>query len=73
MLRGHVNYHHIDGLGAVVNSCDASILDEVPDDIAKLSTHIVKRWWSSYDLPYVTEAFHIKPIVRLVIALLQYL
>jgi hypothetical protein len=72
MLRGHTNYHHIDGLGAVMNSCDASILDEVPDDIAKLSTRIIKRWWSSYGLPYVTEAFRIELAVRLVIALLQY-
>jgi hypothetical protein len=55
-----------------MNSCDASILDEVPDDIAKLSTRIIKRWWSSYGLPYVTEAFRIELAVRLVIALLQY-
>jgi hypothetical protein len=44
MLQGHAECHHINGLGAIMNSCNASILDEVPDDIAKLSTHIVKRW-----------------------------
>jgi hypothetical protein len=30
-----------------MSSCDASILDEIPNDIAKLAVHIVKRWWTS--------------------------
>jgi hypothetical protein len=64
--------HHIDGLGAIMNSCDASILDEVLDDIAKFSALIVKRWWSLYDLPYVTEACHVEPEVRFLITMLQY-
>jgi hypothetical protein len=56
MLQGHAECHHVDGLEAIMRSCDASTL-EVPNDIAKLATHIVKIWWSSYGLPYVTEAF----------------
>jgi hypothetical protein len=60
MLQGHAKCRHIDGLGAIINSCDASILDEVPDDIAKLSAHIMKRWWSSYGLSNVTEAFRVE-------------
>jgi hypothetical protein len=65
MLQGHAKCRHIDGLGAVMNSCDASILDEVLDNIAKLSACIMKRWWSSYGLSYVTEAFRVEPEVRL--------
>jgi hypothetical protein len=65
MLQEHASCCHIDGLAAIMNSRDASILNEVPDDIVKLSTHIVKRWWSSYGLPYVTKAFHVEPEVRL--------
>jgi hypothetical protein len=55
-----------------MNLCYASILDEVPDDIAKLSARIVKRSWSSYGLPYVTKAFRVKPEVRMLITVLQY-
>jgi hypothetical protein len=65
MLQGHAKCRHIDGLGAVMNSWDASILDEVLDNIAKLSACIMKRWWSSYGLSYVTEAFRVEPEVRL--------
>jgi hypothetical protein len=56
-----VKCHHVDDLGAIMNSCDASI-----------SALIVKRWWSSYGLPYVTEAFRVEPEVRLLITALQY-
>jgi hypothetical protein len=35
------------------------VLDEIPDDIGKLEACIVKRWWSSHGLPYVTEVFHV--------------
>jgi hypothetical protein len=70
MLQGHMKCHHINGLGAIMNSCNASILDEVPDNIAKLSARIVKRWRSSYGLPYVTEAFCVEPEVRLLITML---
>jgi hypothetical protein len=55
-----------------MNSCDTSILDEVSDDIAKLYARILKRWGSSYGLPYVTEAFRVEPKVRLIITTLQY-
>jgi hypothetical protein len=58
MLQGHAECHHIEGLGTIMNTCDASILDELPEDIGKLAAHIVKRWWSSHGLPSVTEGFH---------------
>jgi hypothetical protein len=69
MLQGHVKCRHIYGLGAIMNSCDASILDEGPDDIAKLSARIVKRWWSSYGLPDVTVAFRVELEVRVLITI----
>jgi hypothetical protein len=72
MLQGHANWSHINGLGTIMNLCDASIQDEVLDDIAKLAARIVKRWWSSYGLPYVTEAFRVELEVRLLITMLQY-
>jgi hypothetical protein len=60
MLQEHTQCRHLDGLGNIMSACDASILDEVPEDTPKLSALIVKRWWSSYGFPYVTEAFHIE-------------
>jgi hypothetical protein len=58
-LQGHAECHHVDGLDAIMSSCDGSILDEIPDDIGKLTAHIVKRWWSSHGLPYVTDVFRV--------------
>jgi hypothetical protein len=34
MLNEGVECDHLDGLDAIMNLCDASILDEIPDDIA---------------------------------------
>jgi hypothetical protein len=61
MLHGHVQCCHVDGLDVIMSSCDASILDEIPNDIAKLAAHIVKRWWTSHGPPYVTNAFRVEP------------
>jgi hypothetical protein len=55
---------HLDGLDAIMSSCDASILDEIPNDIVKLAACIVKRWWASHGFPYMTNAFHVKLNVR---------
>jgi hypothetical protein len=68
MLYEHGKCHHIDGLDAIMSSCNASILDEIPDEIARLTTPIVKRWWASHGLPYVTDTFCIKPEVRIFVA-----
>jgi hypothetical protein len=72
MLQGHAKCCHIDGLAAIMISCDASILDKVPDNTAKLSACIIKRWWSSYGLSYVTEAFRIVLEVRLLSTVLPW-
>jgi hypothetical protein len=52
------------GLEAIMGACDASIFDEVQKEILKISARIVKKWWSSYGLPYVAEGFRIAPEVR---------
>jgi hypothetical protein len=71
ILQEHVGCRHVDGLEGIMTVCDASILDEVPEDIAKLLAHIVKRWWSSYGLPYVSKSFHIESEVKLLGSVLQ--
>jgi hypothetical protein len=65
MLYKNVKCRHLDGLDAIMGSCDASILDEIPNEIARLATRIVKRWWSSHGLPYVIDVFHIEPELRI--------
>jgi hypothetical protein len=65
MLQEHAQCPHVKGLEPVMAVCVASMFNEVPEDIAKLSARIVKKWWSSYGLPYVIETVHIEPEVRL--------
>jgi hypothetical protein len=65
MLQEHAQWSHVKGLEHVLVVCDASIFNEVSKDIVKLSARIVKKWWSSYGLPYVIETIHIEPDVRL--------
>jgi hypothetical protein len=72
MLQGHAKCRHVDGLDAIMSSCDGSIPDEIPDDIAKLTARIVKRWWSLHGLLYVTEVFCVEPEVRVSCALLRW-
>jgi hypothetical protein len=64
MLQEHAKCSHVNGLETIMVACDASILDEVLEDIAKLSARIVKICWSSYGLPYITKTFRIEPKVR---------
>jgi hypothetical protein len=49
-----------------MNSCDASILDDMHEEIAKLSGRIVWRWWTSHRLPYVMNVFRVIPEVRII-------
>jgi hypothetical protein len=73
MLQEHAQCPHVKGLEPVMAVCIASMFNEVPEDIAKLSARIVKKWWSSYGLPYVIETVHIEPEVRLFGFVLFYL
>jgi hypothetical protein len=65
MLYENANCGHVVGLETIMNSCDASILDVIPEVIVKLSGHIMKRWWTSHGLPYVTNAFRVVLEVRM--------
>jgi hypothetical protein len=64
MLYENVDCDHLDGLEAIMNSYDASLLNDIPDEIAKLSGRIVRKWWSSHGLPYVMDIFRIVLDVR---------
>jgi hypothetical protein len=68
MIYEHAKRRHIDGLDAIMSLCNASILDEIPDEIARLAVRIVKRWRASHGLPYVTDAFCIESEVRIFVA-----
>jgi hypothetical protein len=65
MLYESANCSHIEELQTIMNSCNASILDDIPDDLGKLSRRIVRKWWASHGLPYVTDLFRITPEVRM--------
>jgi hypothetical protein len=47
-----------------MTTCDASIFDDVPADILKISARMIKKWWSSYGPPYVTEVSHVRLEVK---------
>jgi hypothetical protein len=64
MLQEHMCCFHVAGLEAIMTACDASIFDNVPADILKISAHIVMKWWSCYGVPYVTEVSHVRPEVK---------
>jgi hypothetical protein len=64
MLQEHARCSHVAGPETFMTACDGSIIDEVPADVTKIAAHIVKKWWSSYGLPYFTELFCVEPEVR---------
>jgi hypothetical protein len=64
MLYENVDCNHLNGLEAIMNSSDVSLLNDMPDERAKLSRRIVKKWWSSHDLPCAMDVFCIVPEVR---------
>jgi hypothetical protein len=65
MLQEHAQCSCVKGLEPVMVACDGSIFNEVPEDVVKLSTQIMKKWWCSYGLPYVIETVHLEPEVIL--------
>jgi hypothetical protein len=56
---------HVEELQTIMNSCDASILDDILNEIGKLSRSIVRKWWATHGLPYVIEIFHVTLEVRM--------
>jgi hypothetical protein len=35
----------------LATSCDAVVLEDVPEDVHKLAGQIVRRWWKPHGLP----------------------
>jgi hypothetical protein len=64
MLYENANCGHLEGLEAIMNSYDVSLLNDIPEEIVKFLRRIVKRWWSSHGLPYVTDVFRVVLEVR---------
>jgi hypothetical protein len=64
MLQEHMRCSHVAGLEAIMIACDASIFHNVPADILKISAHIVKKWCTSFGLPYVTKVSHARLEVK---------
>jgi hypothetical protein len=51
-----------------MSSCDSSLLNNISDEITKLSGSIVRRWWSTQGLPYVMDIFLVVSGVRVFVA-----
>jgi hypothetical protein len=71
MLYKNASCGHLERREAIMNSCDASLLDDIPDEIMKLSSRIVRRWWASHGLPYVTDIFCVVSKVRIFATMLR--
>jgi hypothetical protein len=56
---------HVEGLQTIMSSRDASISEDPPEEITKLTGHLVRKWWVKHGLPHVTEHFHITSEVRI--------
>jgi hypothetical protein len=54
---------HVEGLQTIMFLCDASMLEDLPDEIAKLTSRLVKKWWVEHGLPHITKRFCITPEV----------
>lgn len=42
---------HVEGLQTIMASCDALILEDIPDEIGKPTSRIVRKWWAKHGLP----------------------
>jgi hypothetical protein len=73
MLQEHTQCSHVARVEGIMSAYDAFIFDNVPADILKISARIVKKWWTSYGLPYVTEVSHFRAEVRFFDSVLAFL
>jgi hypothetical protein len=56
---------HIEGLQLIMASCEASIPEDLPPELMKLTARIVKRWWSEHGLTDVANRLGKEPEVSL--------
>jgi hypothetical protein len=54
MLNG-IGCQELSQLHGLAASSDASIVEDVPNDVRKMAGHLVRRWWKNHRLP---EALH---------------
>jgi hypothetical protein len=50
-----VECEHLLKLKKLALSCDASILQDVPDDIGRIAKKREKNWWTNHGLPYCMQ------------------
>jgi hypothetical protein len=41
----------LSGLHQLVTSSDASIVEDVPAEVKKITDHLVRRWWKNHGVP----------------------
>jgi hypothetical protein len=56
---------HIEGLQTIMGLCDASILQDLPEELTKLMGRLVKKWWTEHGLSDVTNCFRKRQQVRI--------
>jgi hypothetical protein len=56
---------HLEGLQSVMAVCDASILEDLPQELSKLTGRIVKRWWARHGLPEASHCLRRVPEVSI--------
>jgi hypothetical protein len=54
MLVGEVCEHLLE-LKKLALSCDASLLQDVPNDLGRIAKKLVKNWWTKHGLPYCMQ------------------
>jgi hypothetical protein len=54
---------HVPELQSLMSSCDASLLDNLPLELSKLTGHLVSRWWVEHGLPEAQNCLHKEPEV----------
>jgi hypothetical protein len=50
MLNGE-GCQELGRLDDLATSCDATMLEDVPEDVHKLAGRIMRRWWKPHGLP----------------------
>jgi hypothetical protein len=46
---------HLPELKKLVLSCDASLLEDFPEDLAQIAKRLVKNWWTKHSLPFCMQ------------------
>jgi hypothetical protein len=58
------DYDHVVELQDIMTSCDATILEDLPPELSKLTGHLVKKWWIEHGLPSAASQLRKDPEVN---------